>query len=125
MAPLTTAHVIAYAFPTSAVDGPLSCGTAGVVQTVCWLTATIAVPDAPPMAWGNAAVIVADPTETPLTLNSMLRAPDGMTAEEGTVAIEGFDELSVDGVGDHDDARGRGTIYIHAARSCGGEGVGT
>src|SRR5882724_4774877 len=91
------AHATVYVLPTSAVAGPLICGTAGVSHGGVTVTNADAV--APPSPAGSAALTLALPTPAPVTLKSAEFDPAGMTTEGGTVTTLGLDEESVTVVG--------------------------
>ena len=79
--------------PMSEAAGPLICGAEGCAQFATTLMRAVA--DAPPILFGNVAVIVADPTAMPLTPMSIALVPAAITTDEGTVATSGSDEVSV------------------------------
>src|SRR5216684_129338 len=90
------AHVMLYAFPTSAVEGPLSCGAVGMSH--CGggaVTVTVADAVAPPADTGSAALMVALPMPTPITLKVAVLDAAGMTTDGCTLAMSVLDELSV------------------------------
>jgi len=49
---------------------------------------------APPLAGGSAALMFALPAATPVALKLEAADPAGMTTDDGTVAMPGFDEES-------------------------------